>query len=153
MDYGVLILILVVAILVFARIIFSKKYTISVSDLKALLSNMNESRLINVTASGPNNSVFSYMIYPIDIITCYDKKGNTAILKNNPGLEIQFTDMENKKKSFYFDTIRIQENIVSGNPSRFICSLTKAVDLNKVIKIELRNIKKGFKYKGSPFSK
>ena len=153
MDYGVLILILVVAILVFARIIFSKKYTISVSDLKSLLSNMNESRLINVTASGPNNSVFSYMIYPIDIITCYDKKGNTAILKNNPGLEIQFTDIENKKKSFYFDTIRKQENIVSGNPSRFICSLTKAVDLNKVIKIELRNIKKGFKYKGSPFSK
>lgn len=146
MNYPVLLLLLVVAIGIVLVKIFATKYTISASGFKSLLSGMNDARLTEVTTRGPNRVILKYKIYPIDMISCYDKKGNAVLLKNSPALEIAFTDHDNKKTIFYFDTLRINGNIVTGSQSRFINNTHKSVDINTVSKIELQSIKKGFKY-------
>ena len=152
MNYQLPIFSLVVAAIIFIIIKTARIYSIPVADFKSLLSGMNDSKLIDVTARGPHHASFKYQIYPIDIIPCFDKKGNSISLKNSPALEIQFTAMDNKKKSFYFDTIRMNGTIVKGSQSRFVTSIQGTIDLNTVTKIELRKIKKGFKYVGNPFN-
>lgn len=112
---------------------------------------MNDERLIDVAIFGHNHVSFEIKIYPIDKIQCFDKKGNYVVLKNNPGIEIQFLDLKNKKTSMYFDTIRVHDNFITGYQSRYFSSFKKTVDLNEVKEIELRNIKKGFKYINDPF--
>lgn len=125
----------------------AKSYTMSVNDFKSIFSDMNDSRMMEVTAIGPHDTMFTYMSYPIDIIECYDKKGHRIALKNSPSIEVQFTAKRRKKVSVYFDTIRINGAIITGSASRFASQFVAAIDLNDIEKIELRNFKKGFRYK------
>ncbi len=152
MNSSVLILVLIAAAIIFIVIKFARIYTISVSDFKSLFIGMNDDKLRDVTVEGPNHTIFKYQIYPVESIECYDKKDNHKILKNGPGVEVRFTDLSSKKTLFYFDSIRIQGSILTGSNSRYLDSYRKTIDLNKISKIEVRNIKKGFRYASNPFN-
>jgi hypothetical protein len=152
MNSSVLILVLIVAAIIFIVIKFARIYTISVSDFKSLFIGMNDDKLRDVTVEGPNHTTFKYQIYPVESIECYDKKDNHKILKNGPGLEVRFTNLNSKKTLFYFDSIRIQGSILTGSNSRYLDSRRKTIDLNNISKIEVRNIKKGFRYASNPFN-
>ncbi len=151
MNYPLIIFLGVIAIAIVLAIIFAKKYTMPVAEFKSLFSGMHDGTLIDVVTVGPRGILLKYKMYPIGSIRCYDKKGNLVILKNKPGLEIQFTSQQSGKTSIYFDTIRINGDIVTGCPSRYIGGIQKTIDLRTVNSIELRNIKKAFKYKSKPF--
>lgn len=151
MNYPLIIFLAVVIVAIVLVIVFAKKYTFSVTEFKNLFSGMHDGMLINVEAVGPRQILLKYKMYPIDSVRCYDKKGNMVMLKNKPGLEIQFTSQQSGKTSIYFDTIRINGDIVTGSPSRYIGGIQKTIDLRTVESIELRNIKRAFKYKNNPF--
>jgi hypothetical protein len=127
---------------------YAKTYTISVSEFKSLFNGMNDSRMIEVTTTGPHYATFTYMSYPIDVIECYDNKQNRTALKNSPALEVQFTNKRGKTASVYFDTIRINGTVITGSPSRFATKFETIIDLNDVESIELRKVKRGNKYEG-----
>lgn len=107
---------------------------------------MNDNRMIKVTTRDPYNVTSTYLSYPIDMIECYDNKQNRVAIKNSPALEVQFTNKRGKAASVYFDTIRINGTVITGSPSRFAIKLETIIDLNDIEEIELRKVKRGFKY-------
>jgi hypothetical protein len=152
MNFFVLWLILGVAVFVIFVRLLTPTYTLTIEQFKGLFKGMNDNLLVDATAVGPNHAMFTYKIYPIDVIECYNKKDNLVVIKNSPALEIQFTDNNNKRTGFYFDLLRVNGNIITGGDSRYLSNRIKTIELNTVIKIELRKMKKGFKYTKNPFT-
>ena len=107
---------------------------------------METNKLREVTTRGPMGDKVKYKTYPIDFIKCIDKKGNPIELKNSPSLEIRFTDNNDKRTTFYFDLISVDQTDVSGVQSRFITSIKKTIPLNTIKTIEIQDGKKKFSY-------
>lgn len=146
MNWQLIIFLLLVLVILFAVKSFAKTYTMSVSEFKSLFNGMNDSRMVEVTTAGPFGTKFSYMSYPIDVIECYDKTHHRIAVKNSPALEVQFTNKRGKKASVYFDTIRINGTVITGSPSRFATKLETVIEFNDIEEIELRKVKRGFRY-------
>ncbi|MDR1056856.1 MAG: hypothetical protein LBL90_13835 [Prevotellaceae bacterium] len=81
----------------------------------------------------------------LDFITCYDKKGNPKLIKNDGSVEIRITDNNNKRQGGYFETLIINDTIITFCRS-FILSLDATFKLDNICLIEIQNVKKGLKY-------
>ena len=131
---------------VFKLQIFAQTYTIPINDFKQQFSNFDSSNLKEVTTRGPMGDVVRYKTYPIEVIKCLDKEGNPVELKNSPSIEIRFTDINDKKTTFYFDLIRVDQMSVSGVQSRHMTWMQKTVPLNTLKKIEVQDGRKNYRY-------
>lgn len=123
-----------------------KTYYIPVESFKQQFGVADTSKFKQVKTQGPMGDVAKYKAYPLDVIKCFDKNGNPVTLTNSPALEIRFTDIDNKKTTFYFDRIFVKGDSVQGGQSRFVPSLVKTIPLNKVKLIEIQDGGKKFKY-------
>ena len=123
-----------------------KTYYIPVDSFKQQFAGMDTSKLKEVTTRGPAGDKVRYKTFPIDFIKCVDKDGNPVELRNNPSLEIRFTDTNNKKTIFYFDLISVDKTYVRGVQSRFITSIKKTIPLSTIKTIEIQDGKRKFNY-------
>lgn len=123
-----------------------KTYYIPVDSFKQQFAVWDTSKFKQVKTQGPMGDVITYKTYPIDVIKCKDKDGNQVALTNSPALEIRFTDINNKRTTFYFDRIFVKGDSVQGGQSRIITSLIKTIPLKTVKLIEIQNGGKKFKY-------
>jgi hypothetical protein len=122
-----------------------KTYSIPVESFKQQLGGMKESEMKEVTVQGPMGGRATYKTFPQDSIDCIDKKGRPIRLEKTPSLEIRFTDINNKRASFYFDRIFVTDTSVTGTYSRILGS-EKAISLKTIKKIEIQDGRKKYRY-------
>jgi hypothetical protein len=124
-----------------------KTYFISPSSLIAQFGDIDSSDYKTVKITGPTIETYSYLANPIEYISCIDKNNNAIELKNSPSIEIRVTHNDGKNTIFYFDRVYIDDSLMYGIRSRFIPSFDKTIPLENIIKIEVQDSKKNFKYK------
>jgi len=124
-----------------------KTYLISTSSLIDQFKDIDSSDYKTVRVTGPTIDSYSYLANPIEYIKCIDKYNNTVELKNSPSIEIRVTQNDGKKTIFYFDRVYIDDSLMFGIRSRFIPSFDKTIPLENIVKIEVQDGKKNFKYK------
>jgi len=141
-KHAILILMSLLILLVFSG---CKSYTILLDSFKEQFKNINTENYRMVKTESPFGIVSEYKANPIDTIICFDKNNKKVLLRNSPSIEIKFTTKDHKKKTFYFDRIFLNDTIVIGDMSRFI-NYKKGIPINDIIKIEVQDGRKNFKY-------
>lgn len=121
-------------------------YIIPVESLKAQFSEIDSSKLVSVFVRGPGGGTFNYLANPVTVIKCIDNHNNPVGLNNSPSIEVRVTDKNNRRTVFYFDRIFVSKIFLYGVQSRFIPSITKTIPLKDIIKIEVQDGKKNFRY-------
>jgi len=73
----------------------------------------------------------------LQTVICTDKHGKQVSLyvTNRTGVRITLTD--NSRKTFYFNTLLVQDSAVSGSKTHFFNSSIKPVKFSNIIKIEI----------------
>jgi len=123
-----------------------KTYYIPIGDFKKQFAGIDSSGFKKVTTLGPYGERVKYLTFPLEYVTCIDKKGRLIKLKISPSLEIRFTDFHNKGTVFYFDRISVDRNAISGVQSRFISGIRKQIPISTVKTIEVQDGRKRYKY-------
>ena len=124
-----------------------KTYYIPTSSLIEQFKDIDSSDFKTVWVVGPTTDSYLYLANPIENIKCVDKNNNPIELKNSPSIEMRVTQNNGKKTIFYFDRIYLDDSLLYGIRSRFIPSFDKSIPLENIVKIEVQDGKKDFKYK------
>jgi hypothetical protein len=122
-----------------------KTYYISLNSFKEQFSGIDSSNFRMVFTQGPLGDIVDYLANPIDSIQCTDKNNNPFVLENSPSLEIKFIDNKNKKTTFYFDRIIVQDTIITGYLAKSIIH-KKSISINNIKQIQIRDGRKDFNY-------
>jgi len=120
-------------------------YYIPIDSFKEQFSDTRKYNMQKSKIRNPYGYIFTEETNSIDSIRCIDKNGNPKILTKKASLEIRFTENNNKKSIFYFDTIYLQDTLIYGQQSRFI-NAPKTISINDVKKIEIQDGHKKFRY-------
>ena len=127
-----------------------KTYTIPVDSFKKQMigtSSENSTEVeINNPLLGNGWGNIKYYSNNVDGLYVIDKEGNKLYLDNSPSIEMRVTHRNGKKYHFYFDTVILENNILSGSRSRFISGLTRYIPMDSIVKIEVQDGGKKFKY-------
>lgn len=135
-------------ILIFSVFLFTSctTYLIPIESFEEQFQNVNESSREEVKVRTPYYEISTkYLANTINNITCFDKNNNSIILKNSPSIQIRITEKNEKKTIFYFDRVYLENSIVYGDKSR-IPGFEKGIPLDSILKIEIQDEKKNFKY-------
>lgn len=122
-----------------------KTYYIPLNSFKEQIKDIDSVELRTVCTRGPMGDIVEYKTYPINYIKCVDKDNNPIELKNSPSIEIRFTEKNNKRTTFYFDQVYVQDSMIIGDGSRFI-RYQKTIPIDSLKLIEVQDGKKNFKY-------
>ena len=122
-----------------------KTYYIPIDSFKKQFWGMEKMTFKKVTVRGPIGDKVTYQTFPFNYVNCIDKKGNTVQLKIIPSLEIRFTDIDNKRTTFYLDRIFVNDTAVTGAQSRLM-TINKSIPISSIKKIEIQDGKKKFSY-------
>ena len=124
-----------------------KNYVIPIESFKNQMENTNSSNSEIVTVNNPlANGTITYSANNIDQIIVKDKEGNTKILANSPSIEMRVTHKNGKRFHMYFDTVILENDTLKGGRSRFVQSLRRELPLDSIVKIEVQDGGKKFKY-------
>lgn len=125
-------------------------YYIPIESFKKQFNGIDSTHLRLVESNVPvilyGATSYSYFANPMDTIDCVDGNNKPVRLANGPSIEIRFTDKNDERTIFYFDTIYLQDSLIVGTKSRFIPSLRDAIPINNVKLIEVQDGKKDFHY-------
>jgi hypothetical protein len=125
-------------------------YYIPIESFKNQFNGIDSTKLRMVEINVPVyiNGVTSntYLANPIDTINCVDENNKPVKLVNSPSIEIRFTDKNDDRTIFYFDTIYLQDSLIVGAKSRLIPTEIDAIPLIDVKLIEVQDGKKDFHY-------
>jgi hypothetical protein len=123
-------------------------YTIPVDSFKNQIKNANSSTMKEVTVNNPLTSgSITYQANNIERIVVVDKNGTEAYLENSGSIELRVTHKNGKKFQMYFDTVILENDTLKGGRSRFIQSLEQQIPIDSIVKIEIQNGGKDFKYR------
>jgi hypothetical protein len=128
-------------------LISCKTYYIPTSSLIEQFRDIDSTDFKKVWVAGPTGDSYSYLANPIENIKCIDKNNNPVELANSPSIEMRVTQNNGKKTIFYFDRIYLDDSLLYGIRSRFIPSIDKTIPLENIVKTEVQDGKKNFKYK------
>ena len=92
------------------------------------------------------NVIVAFPIYFPGVVTgnnlreikCLDKNGQEQTLNITNHTGVRITKKDGKRKTFYFDTLLIQDSIINGAESHFLGLSIKPIKLNDIEKIELQ---------------
>jgi hypothetical protein len=136
-------IILIISILLFTS---CSTYLIPIENFEEQFQNINASSRKEVKVRTPYYGITTkYLANTINGITCVDKNNNSVILRNSPSIEIRIIEKNGKKTIFYFDRVYLENSIVYGDKSR-IPGFEKGIPLDSILKIEIQDGKKNFKY-------
>lgn len=124
-------------------------YLIPLDSLKSQFAGIDSTKLVDVKVVGPYGERYNYLANPINTIWCENSSGASFKLLNSPSIEVRVTyksENKNKRAVFYFDRLNINDNCLVGVQSRFISAIRKSIPLDDIIKIEIQDGKKNFRY-------
>ncbi len=67
-----------------------------------------------------------------------DKNGKECVIPVTNHTGVRLTKKDGKRKTFYFNTLIIQDSIITGKNDHFIGTNIKPINLNNIEKIELQ---------------
>ena len=125
-------------------------YLIPIDSFKHQFNGIDSTKLRKVESNIPvifyGSSSYSYLANPIDTIDCVTEDGKPVRLVNSPSIEVRFTERNDDRTIFYFDTVYLQDSLIVGAKSRYIPSLRDAIPINNIKLIEVQDGKKDFHY-------
>lgn len=132
-----------VLILVICFTMFScKTYTVSPQSFNEQFGNVDYDLSTSRSFSG---SIY-YNGYKIKKINVIDKNGKKQVLENVPSLEMRITLNNGKRKNFYFDSMKLENDTLTGHKARFFPKMITKVPFSDVVKIEIQESGKKIKY-------
>lgn len=97
-----------------------------------------------------NNPLFykkiTYSTNNISQLIVWDKKGNKMHLQSSPAIEMRVTHSNGKKYHFYFDTVIMENEFLKWGRSRFLKERRGSIPMDSIVKIEVQDGGKKFKY-------
>ena len=92
------------------------------------------------------NFIFAYpLIFPgvvtgnnLREIRCLDKNEQKVNINITNHTGVRITKKDGKRKTFYFDTLLVQDSVINGSESHFLGLTIKPIKLNDIEKIELQ---------------
>ena len=137
----------IIAIGILLLIISCKTYTIPADSFRSQMINANSENMKVVEINNPLTfGKITYSSNNIKSLVVIDKNGNEFIKENKPSIEMRVTDKNGKKYHFYFDTVILENDTLKGGRSRFMKNLTREIPMNNIVKIEVQDGGKNFKY-------
>jgi hypothetical protein len=138
------------AIAFFACLLLSscKTYTVAPDSFKKQFTEVNRASLQQTEINNPLNP-FMNIQYPanqLKKIVVLDKNGQQVSLYNSPALETRVTLKNGKRYHFYFDTLILENDSLSGGRSRFVQSLSRKLPFDSIQKIEIQDGGKKYSY-------
>ena len=132
-----------ILILILCFAMFScKTYTVSPQSFNEQFGNIDYDLSTSRSISG---SIY-YNGFQIKKINVIDKNGKTQILDNVPSLEMRITMNSGERKHFYFDSMKLQNDTLSGHKARFFPKMITKVPFSNVVKIEIQESGKKIEY-------
>ena len=124
-------------------ILFScKTYTVTPESYKNQFSNIDYDLSTSRSISG---SIY-YNGYQIKKINVIDKNGNQKTLENAPSLEMRVTMNNGKSRHFYFDSMKLKNDTITGYKSRLLPWMIVKIPFSEIVKIEIQESGKKIKY-------
>lgn len=125
-----------------------KTYTVEPENFKKQIFENNSNDLRDVAIENPivRFSKIKYKANSLKYLNVYDKKGSLSFMKNAPSVEMRITNKNGKRKTFYLDTVTLENDTLKGEKSR-ILRLKDKVPFNEIVKIEVQDSKKNYEYK------
>jgi hypothetical protein len=120
-----------------------KTYTVTPESFEKQFSHVDYDLSTSRSISG---SIY-YNGYQIKKINVIDKNGKTQILDNAPSLEMRVTLNNGKRKHFYFDSMKLENDTLIGHKSRFFSKMITKVPFSNVVKIEIQESGKKIDYR------
>ena len=120
-----------------------KTYTVSPESFKEQFVNINYDLSTSISISGS----IHYNGYQIKKINVIDKNGKTQTLDNVPSLEMRVTLNNGERKHFYFDSVKLQNDTLTGHKSRFLPKMITKVPFSNIVKIEIQESGKNIEYR------
>ena len=132
-------------------LISCKTYTISPQSFKEQFIGIDSTALkaTKMNSSFPytfNGINLTYSSNNIKNIFVVNKQGEKEIIPNSPAIEMRVTLKNNKKYHFYFDTVILQNDTLTGGRSRFMPKLVRKIPFDSIIKIEVQDGGKRMNY-------
>lgn len=119
-----------------------KTYTVSPQSFNEQFGNVDYDLSTSRSFSG---SIY-YNGYKIKKINVIDKNGKKQVLENVPSLEMRITLNNGKRKNFYFDSMKLENDTLTGHKARFFPKMITKVPFSDVVKIEIQESGKKIKY-------
>lgn len=119
-----------------------KSYTISTENFKEQFENVDYDLSTSISISG---SIY-YNGFQIKKINVIDKNGKAQILDNVPSLEMRITLNNGKRSHFYFDSMKLKSDTLTGHKARFFPWMIVKVPFSDVVKIEIQESGKKIEY-------
>ncbi|MEL1239901.1 hypothetical protein [Flavobacterium flavipallidum] len=119
-----------------------KTYTVTPESFKSQFGNIDYDLSTSKSISG---SIY-YNGFQIKKINVIDKNGETQILHNGPSLEMRVTLNNGKRSHFYFDSMRLKNDTITGYKARLLPWMTVKIPFSEVVKIEIQESGKRIKY-------
>ena len=122
-------------------------YTIPVESFKSQMVGATEETMRPAEINNP--LTYGSLTYPannIDRLIVINKDGKRTYLTNSPSIEMRVTHVNGKRYKFYFDTVYLENDTLKAERSRFIAGLSRQIPLDSIVKIEVQDGGKKFKY-------
>ncbi|MBS7232908.1 hypothetical protein KHA90_17955 [Flavobacterium psychroterrae] len=120
-----------------------KTYTINPENFKEQFANIEYDLSTSTSITGS----IHYNGYHIKKISVTDKDGNTQLLENMPSLEMRVTLNNGNRKIVYFDSMKLENDTLTGHKSRFFPKTITKIPFYDITKIEIQEGRKKIKYK------
>ena len=127
-------------------IVSCSTYYISIDNFKQQFKDIDSNHLKMAKVVQPNGEQLVYPSNKIDTIYCADENNKPVKLLNSPSIEIIFTDNNDVKTKFYFDTVFLQDSIVIGSTLRFLPILRDKILIKNIKLIEVQEEENDYKY-------
>ncbi len=135
------------ALLVFLLFNACKTYTIPTESFREQMITAKMGYMKPVEINNP--LFYSKIAYPsnnIKRLIVEDNDGKKLYLDNSPSIEMRVTQNNGKKYIMYFDTVILENDTLKGGRSRFIQDLTRMIPMDSIVKIEVQDGGKNYKY-------
>ena len=122
-------------------------YTIPVESFKSQMVDATEENMRPAEINNPlTHGSLTYPANNIDRLIVINKDGKSTYLTNSPSIEMRVTHVNGKRYKFYFDTVYLENDTLKAERSRFIAGLSRQIPLDSIVKIEVQDGGKKFKY-------
>lgn len=137
--------------LVSVLVVSCRVYTVSPESFKIQLMEYPVFTQLDSTDSLYLGPVY-FFAYDMDYIFVQDQDGKSKFIPNNPTIEIRVIERNGSKYAFYFDTMQLKNDTLTGirsflNPPRN----NVYIPYDSIMRIEIQNNKKKFFFEDTGF--
>ena len=133
-----------VAAILLAFVVSCQVYTVSPESFKIQLLEYPVFTQLDSTDSLYLGPVYFYA-YDMEYLFVKDKNGDSQFLENNPTIECRVFQRNGKKTTFYFDTMELKNDTLTGIRSFLSPERNNVfIPYDSIVRIEIQNNKKKF---------